>query len=117
MFRPFLCSLLFVGCLTGCGVQVARLPFATTQPGPLPDINHLTHGQHVTSDVYAPVVIVPINGPSIQEALTKAIEVDRCAVGLTDVTITQYNWVAGLGVQSYHLEGNLLIDGSKPGCI
>ena len=51
-----------------------------------------------------------------KEAADKAIEQDRCAVGLTDVTADSEAFAFLFGYVKYTIEGDLIIDKSKPGC-
>ena len=61
--------------------------------------------------------IFPLGNPDVNTALTRAIEQDKCVVGLTDVTVT-YNkaWLFSVGLNDIEVEGRQLIDTALPGC-
>ena len=62
-------------------------------------------------------LIFPLGNPDVNTALTRAIEQDKCVVGLTDVTVT-YNkiWLFYAGLNNIRVEGRQLIDTALPGC-
>ncbi|CAI2437389.1 Uncharacterised protein [Serratia ficaria] len=63
-----------------------------------------------------PVIIFPTGFPNMKTAIDKAIEKDKCAVGLSNVVITQLNHSFLFGKIGVRAEGNLIIDRSLPGC-
>lgn len=52
----------------------------------------------------------------MKTAIDKAIEKDKCAVGLSDLVISQLNHSFLVGSIGVRAEGNLIIDASQPGC-
>ena len=52
----------------------------------------------------------------MKTAIDKAIENDKCAVGLSNLVITQLNYSFLFGKIGVRAEGNLIIDRSLPGC-
>lgn len=52
----------------------------------------------------------------MKTAIDKAIEHDKCAVGLSNLVITQLNHSFIFGKIGVRAEGNLIIDRALPGC-
>lgn len=73
-------------------------------------------GKRVTAEDSYPVIIFPLGIPNVKTAADRAIEKDRCAVGLSDVVVTQLNHSFLFGKIGLRVEGNLVIDRSLPGC-
>ncbi|MOA33810.1 hypothetical protein D3C78_1551390 [compost metagenome] len=48
--------------------------------------------------------------------MDKAIEKDKCAVGLSDVVISNRNHSFFFGYYGIRVEGDLIIDAAQPGC-
>lgn len=48
--------------------------------------------------------------------MDRAIESNKCAVGLTDVVVTQLNHAFLFGSIGFRVEGDQIIDTSLPGC-
>ncbi|MNE70036.1 hypothetical protein D3C80_1657990 [compost metagenome] len=76
----------------------------------------LAEGRRVTGSDSVAVVLFPLGFPNMEEAIDRAIEKDKCAVGLSDVVIDQEAFAFIVGYQAINVEGNLLIDAAKPGC-
>lgn len=102
--------------LAGCSWHIADMSVVSTRHS-VQDMHELVKGQRVTGETYSPYVLVPLGMPNIKDALDEAIQSDRCAVGLSDVTVREQYYALLVGVVGYEVEGNLLIDASKPGCI
>lgn len=102
--------------LSGCSWHIADMSVASTRY-PVQDMHALVKGQRVTGETYAPYALVPLGMPNIKDALDQAIQSDHCAVGLSDVIVREQYYALLVGVIGYEVEGNLLIDSSKPGCI
>ena len=100
---------------TGCAQRVADFTLASTKNVDLISGNFVK-GKRVSGEDKKAVVIVPLGMPSVKEAADKAIEQDRCAVGLTDVTADSEAFAFLFGYVKYTIEGDLIIDKSKPGC-
>lgn len=102
--------------LTGCSYRFADMTIASSKNY---DINggKFISGKRVNARDMTPVFIFPLGRPNLKEALDKAIEQDKCAVGLSDVTVTRLDYFVILfGEIGYEVEGNLTIDTNKPGC-
>jgi hypothetical protein len=52
----------------------------------------------------------------MKTAMDNAIQQDTCAVGLTDVVMSQLNHSFLVGMIGFRVEGDLVIDTSRPGC-
>ncbi|UIW10346.1 hypothetical protein [Flyfo siphovirus Tbat2_3] len=101
--------------LSGCTMRVADLTVASTKNYNL-NGGHFYKGKRVTAEDSYPVIIFPTGIPNVKTAADKAIEQDRCAVGLSDVVVTQLNHAFLFGKIGIRVEGNLIIDRSLPGC-
>ena len=95
--------------------RVADFTLASTKNVDL-NSGNFVKGKRVSGEDKKAVVIVPLGMPSVKEAADKAIEQDRCAVGLTDVTADSEAFAFLFGYVKYTIEGDLIIDKSKPGC-
>lgn len=62
------------------------------------------------------MILFPTGIPNMKTAIDKAIEKDKCAVGLSDLVISQLNHSFIIGSIGIRAEGNLIIDASQPGC-
>lgn len=102
--------------LAGCSWHIADMSVASTQHS-AQDMRQIVKGQRVTGESYAPYVLVPLGMPNIKDALDQAIQSDHCAVGLSDVIVREQYYALLVGVVGYEVEGNLMIDANKPGCI
>lgn len=61
--------------------------------------------------------IFSLGVPSVETALSRAIEQDKCVVGLTNVTVTYGNiWLFSVGLNHISVDGRQLIDTALPGC-
>ncbi|MFU0930910.1 hypothetical protein ACM26E_08815 [Kluyvera cryocrescens] len=101
--------------LSGCSARVADMTVASTKNYNL-NSNQFVKGGRVVGEDSAPVVIFPLGIPNVKTAMDKAIEKHRCAVALSDVVVTQYNYSFLFGKFGYIIEGNQVIDRSQPGC-
>ncbi len=110
-------ALLAILALSGCSQRVADLTVASTKNMNLNSDGFVT-GERVEGEDMVPVVLFPFGIPQVKEATDKAIENNHCAVGLTDVVVTQKNhaFLFLLGAIGFSVEGNLVIDANKPGC-
>jgi len=100
---------------TGCAQRVADFTLASTKNV---DLNNgdFVKGKRVTGEDSKVIVIFPLGIPSIKEAADEAIEQDTCAVALTDVTADSEFFSFFFGYIKYTVEGDLVIDKSRPGC-
>lgn len=106
--------------LTGCSIPVADMTLASTKNISInSNTQHDFHkGLHVDGSDSVPIVIFPLGQPSVKKAIDTAISHDSCAVGLTDLRITQFTYglIPVAGVTGYKVEGDLLIDKALPEC-
>jgi hypothetical protein len=100
---------------SGCAVRVADMTVGSTKNY---DINSqsFVKGSRVEGEDLAPVVLFPLGIPNVKTAIDDAIEKDRCAVGLSDLVITQLNQAFLIGRIGYRVEGDLILDQGQPGC-
>ena len=101
--------------LSGCTVRVADLTVASTKNYNL-NGGKFYKGKRVTAEDSYPVILFPTGIPNVKTAADRAIEQDKCAVGLTDVVVTQLNHAFIVGKIGLRVEGNLTLDRSLPGC-
>lgn len=101
--------------LSGCTYRVVDLTVASTKNYNL-NGNDFVKGSRVTGEDAYPVVVFPLGIPNIKEATDIAIENNPCAVALSDVVVTQYNYSFFFGVYGVTVEGDLILDRTKPGC-
>ncbi|WP_226052648.1 hypothetical protein [Dickeya chrysanthemi] len=101
--------------LSGCTIRVADLTVASTKNYNLNSAKFFK-GKRVSAEDSYPVVIFPLGIPNVKTAADRAIEKDRCAVGLTDVVVNQLNHSFLFGKIGLQVEGTLIIDRSQPGC-
>lgn len=101
--------------MTGCSVRVADLTVASTKNFNM-NSTALETGRRVEGKDQVAVVILPLGQPNMKEAIDKAVEKERCAVGLSDVVINQEAFAFLVGYVAVTVEGNLILDRSQPGC-
>jgi hypothetical protein len=101
--------------LTGCVQRVADFTVASTKNM---EINHTSFikGSRVTGDDMKAILLLPLGVPNVKEAADKAIEQDRCSVGLSDVTVEFGFFSFLVGAQWYTVEGDQIIDTAISGC-
>ncbi|WP_223300526.1 hypothetical protein [Pantoea sp. At-9b] len=112
-------KIIFISCivslLTACSLNIGDLTVASTKKFAM-DNQKLIKGKRVTGYDRYPVIMFPLGVPKVGEAISSAIAQDRCAVGLTNVEVTQLNWALMVGMTGIKVEGDLLIDTRLPGC-
>lgn len=101
--------------LSGCSIRVADLTVGSTKNYNI-NGNKFVTGPRVTAEDSYPVIIFPTGIPNLKTAIDRAIEKDQCAVGLSNVVITQLNHAFLFGKIGVRAEGNLIIDRNLPGC-
>ncbi|MCF7355367.1 hypothetical protein [Vibrio sp. CK2-1] len=101
--------------LSGCSARFTDMTLASTKNVDL-NSGQLVTGQRVKAQDMYPVFIIPLGTPNMKNAIDKAIESDKCAIALSDVVITQLNHAFIFGEFGLEVEGNLLLDKSRPGC-
>lgn len=101
--------------LSGCTTRVADLTVASTKNFNTQS-GSLSSGKRVEGADRVAVVLVPLGTPSIETAIDNAIESDRCAVGLSDVVLSNKFFVFLFGYVELNVKGNLILDSSQPGC-
>ena len=101
--------------LSGCTLRMADMTVASTKNYNI-NASYFEKGKRVIGEDTYPVSLFPLGIPNVKEAIDRAIEQDRCAVGLSDVVISQLNHAFLIGQIGYRVEGNLIIDPTQPGC-
>ncbi|HEX4501882.1 MAG TPA: hypothetical protein VH187_12130 [Scandinavium sp.] len=101
--------------LSGCTVRVADLTVASSKNYNL-NSTKFVKGKRVTAEDSYPVILFPTGIPNVKTAIDRAIEQNRCAVGLTDMVVSQLNHAFIFGKIGVRVEGNLLLDRSVAGC-
>lgn len=100
---------------SGCTIRVADMTVGSTKNYNI-NAAKFVKGPRVLGEDSYPVIIFPTGIPNMKTAIDKAIEKDKCAVGLSDVVISQLNHSFLVGSIGIRAEGNLIIDASQPGC-
>ncbi len=113
--RKLLGVLLVVAVASGCSVRVADMTVSSTKNYNI-NSGKFVKGERVTGEDRHAVVLFPLGIPNVKTAMDRAIEQDKCAVGLSDVVVTQLNHSFLIGTFGYRIEGNQIIDASQPGC-
>ncbi|MBD3642477.1 MAG: hypothetical protein HUJ18_15890 [Marinobacter sp.] len=100
---------------SGCAHRVADLTVGSTKNY---NINSASFqkGDRVTGEDMVPVVLFPLGIPNVKTAIDNAIEQDRCAVGLSDLVITNLQQSFLVGRMGFRVEGNLILDQEIDGC-
>ncbi|MDM5069776.1 hypothetical protein ACK345_01460 [Aeromonas rivipollensis] len=108
-------SILSIAALSGCTVRVADMTVGSTKNY---NINgaKFVKGKRVTGEDSYPVVLFPLGIPNVKTAMDRAIEQDKCTVGLTDVVVTQLNHAFLFGSIGLRVEGDQIIDTTLQGC-
>jgi len=101
--------------LSGCTVRIADMTVGSTKNYNL-NAAKFEKGRRVIGQDKAPVVIFPLGIPNVKTAMDRAIEKDRCAVGLSDVVVSELYHAFLFGTIGYRVEGNLIIDKTMHGC-
>lgn len=115
MKKTALAVLLGAVVASGCTVRVADMTVGSTKNYNL-NSAQFVKGPRVTGEDSVPVILFPLGVPNLKTAMDKAIEKDKCAVGLSDVVISQLNHSFIVGTIGARVEGSLIIDASQPGC-
>ena len=109
MKKLFLAVVIGSVALSGCTIRVADMTVASSKNYNI-NAGKFTKGVRVIGEDRYPVIIIPFGLPNIKTAMDNAIQKDRCAVGLSDVVISQLNHSFLLGAIGYRVEGDLIID-------
>lgn len=104
-----------VATMTGCTTRVVDLTVASTKNYNI-NSNKFVMGKRVTGEDKKPVVIFPLGIPSVKDATDRAIQQDKCAVGLSDVAVYDLQHHFLFGSFGYRVEGTQIIDRGLPGC-
>lgn len=115
MKKIILVAVLSALTLSACTVRVADMTVASTKNYNI-NAAKFVKGQRVKGEDTYPVILFPIGIPNVKTAMDKAIETDSCAVGLTDVVVTQLNHAFIFGSIGFRVEGDQIIDTTMPGC-
>ncbi|MDH4564096.1 hypothetical protein E8F06_24085 [Pseudomonas sp. BN411] len=101
--------------MTGCTNRIADLTVASTKNFNM-NSTALETGRRVEGTDTIAVVLLPLGEPNIKEAIDRAVEKERCAVGLSNVVIDQEFFIFLVGYVKLNVEGNLILDRALPGC-
>ncbi|MEG5266479.1 hypothetical protein TRP66_19500 [Pseudomonas sp. JDS28PS106] len=115
MKKIALAILLGATLVSGCTVRVADMTVASTKNYNI-NASKFVKGKRVTGEDNYPVILFPLGIPNMKTAMDHAIEQDNCAVGLTDVVMSQLNHSFIVGMIGFRVEGDLVIDTSRQGC-
>lgn len=88
MKKLFLAVVIGSVALSGCTIRVADMTVASSKNYNI-NAGKFTKGVRVIGEDRYPVVIIPFGLPNIKTAMDNAIQKDRCAVGLSDVVMSQ----------------------------
>lgn len=104
--------------LTACSSKVAQYSILSNSNVDITHSKSFSRGDKVVGDDTTLIFFIfPLGNPAVDRAISRAIEQDRCVVGLTDVTITYTKaWVLSAGLNNINVEGRQLIDTTLPGC-
>ena len=103
--------------LSGC---VNRLGDFTVMSTKNMDIKRTLHsvdtGKRLTGDDTVLILLFPWGTPNLEEAIDNAIEKDKRAVGLSDVTLKSFIYGIGfLGIAGFEVEGNAVYENTGRG--
>lgn len=115
MKKTFLVALLSALTLSGCTIRVADMTVGSTKNYNI-NAAKFEKGSRVTGEDVYPVILFPFGVPNVKTAMDRAIEQHKCAVGLTDVVVTQLNHSFIIGSIGFRVEGDQIIDTTLPGC-
>ena len=101
--------------VSGCTVRVADMTVASTKNYNI-NSSKFVKGARVTGEDNYPVIIFPLGIPNIKTAMDNAIQKDKCAVGLSEVVMSQLNHSFLVGSIGYRVEGDLIVDTTRTGC-
>ncbi|ECB1886191.1 hypothetical protein EVG80_15210 [Salmonella enterica subsp. enterica serovar Mississippi] len=101
--------------LTGCVQRVADLTVASTKNMNLNN-GKLVKGKRVTGEDGRAVILFPLGVPDVKSAFDKAVDGNKCAVGLSDVVVTSKAFAFLVGRIAYEVTGTEILDRSLPGC-
>ncbi|MFV0574791.1 MAG: hypothetical protein ACK5NC_05165 [Vibrio sp.] len=113
--KKILLACLGLALLSGCSARLTDMTLASTKSVNL-NSGELVTGQRVKTEDMYPVFILPLGKPDMKNAIDKAIESDKCAIALSDVVVTSINHSFLIGQFGLEVEGNLILDKSRPGC-
>ncbi|MBO3274084.1 hypothetical protein [Pseudomonas schmalbachii] len=108
-------ALIAAASISGCSTRVADLTVASSKNFNMHS-SGLETGRRVVGSNSVPVILFPLGQPNLKEAIDRAVEKDKCAVGLSDVVIYQEVFSVLVGYVAVNVEGNLVIDHEQPGC-
>lgn len=100
---------------SGCTIRVADMTVGSSKNFDL-NSGNLVKGKRVVGEDKYPVFIFPFGIPNVKTAMDRAIEQEKCAVGLTDLVVSQLNHSFIVGSIGMRVEGDLIIDKQKAGC-
>jgi len=112
---PFTALVFIAAAVSGCTTRLADLTVASSKNINLHS-SALSSGRRVEGSDSVGVVLLPLGRPNVKTAIDRAVENDRCAVGLSDVVIDQEIFALIFGYVKLNVKGNLIIDNELPGC-
>lgn len=115
MKKTILVAVLSSLVLSACTIRVADMTVGSTKNYNINSAKFVK-GKRVTGEDTYPVILFPLGIPNVKTAMDRAIETDKCAVGLTDVVVTQLNHSFIFGSIGFRVQGDQIIDTSMPGC-
>ncbi|MGL4711810.1 MAG: hypothetical protein ACRCWP_04390 [Shewanella sp.] len=115
MRKTFAIALLAITALSGCSIRVADMTVGSTKNYNI-NAAKFEKGARVTGEDVYPVILFPLGIPNVKTAMDRAIEQHKCAVGLTNVVVTQLNHSFIIGSIGFRVEGDQIIDPTMPGC-
>ncbi|MFQ1014201.1 hypothetical protein [Avibacterium paragallinarum] len=109
-------ALLPVFLLSACSYNIANFSVVTSEPLVF-DKYQYKKGKEVIGKSTRPVIYpIRIPGISLEVALNKAIQQDKCAIGLTNAKFTYFEYNFGFGVYGFSAEGNSLLKTQGNNC-
>ena len=115
MKKTILVAVLSSLVLSACTIRVADMTVGSTKNYNINSAKFVK-GKRVTGEDTYPVILFPLGIPNVKTAMDRAIETDKCAVGLTDVVVTQLNHSFIFGSFGFRVQGDQIIDTTMPGC-
>lgn len=115
MKKALLAVIATAAVVSGCTVRVADMTVASTKNYNINSSKFVKGSRVIGEDTY-PVILFPFGIPNMKTAMDNAIQKDGCAVGLSDVVMSQLNHSFLIGSIGYRVEGDLIIDTTRPGC-
>ncbi len=101
--------------LSGCAQRVLDFTLVSTKNVELNNGDFVI-GERIVGEDTKVIIFFPLGVPSVKEASDNAIEKDKCAVALKNMTADFEYFSFIFGYHKYKVEGDLVIDKTKKGC-